>query len=332
MFYYSGGFLVVKTFNNLRKKRLTILTYHRIAGNDDIQEESLPYLFVSRSMFASQMKFVRKWYKPISFEVLDGMTRNGNIPSNSLIVTFDDGYEDNYSFAFPILERIGIQATLFLTTGRIGQGGKSQFWWDRMHHLLSDLSKREDDRKQIELSVEEREMIQRFRKDSSALFQDLNRRDTRNIEETIRRICMNHGITEEDLAKNNRMLDWEQVRRMTPLVEVGSHTVNHVNLATLDDEEVGLELRNSREIIEAQTGKEALAVSYPAGRLTPQVKRLAEEAGYRFGLGTRESVNDLRDRYELCRINIWQGSSEDERGGFSPAMFALRLSGLLPKG
>jgi len=274
------------------------------------------------------MEFLSKWYKPVSFEDLDHMLTEGKVPFNTLIVTFDDGYEDNFTIGFPILKRMGIKATLFLTVGAIGKDRKSRFWWDIAYNVLLELSTRSDQEKGSNLNREERELIAWFRRDYPGLFSDLNRRDTRAVDDMFRRICERHCVSHDAFGGDCRILAWEQVRAMMPLVEVGAHGVNHLNLTFLNKDEVRRELQMSKEIIEKQTGARVLAISYPAGEFTPLVKSLSEEVGYCFGLGTREGVNDVRDRYELRRIHIWQGSSEGEAGEFSPSMFALLLSGL----
>src|SRR5262249_31863190 len=111
---------------------LRILAYHRILDQSDAH---LPFLFddgvisASTASFRSQMDYVRRNFDVISFSDLCDIEGScGCRPRRPLIVTFDDGYRDNYTEAFPVLKELGIPATVFVTTAHMGSN--SLFWWD----------------------------------------------------------------------------------------------------------------------------------------------------------------------------------------------------------
>lgn len=94
------------------KSRFEILVYHRIG-----RENSWDGLTISERLFEEQMQFVRRRCRPMTLEALVRDVFEGRvIPPRALAVTFDDGYADTYDLAFPILQRIKIPATLFITT------------------------------------------------------------------------------------------------------------------------------------------------------------------------------------------------------------------------
>src|ERR1043166_9870170 len=69
------------------------------------------------------MAFVRRAYRPVRFEeFVRALHTGGNLPPRALAVTFDDGYADNHRLAFPVLQRLGFTATLYLTTGALDGG------------------------------------------------------------------------------------------------------------------------------------------------------------------------------------------------------------------
>jgi len=96
-------------------KRIAILMYHSVDYN--------PVFFtVKPEEFQKQMDYLKnKKYNVISFGQLLKYLQNKNIPSKTVILTFDDGYEDNYFNVFPILKRYNFPAAIFLTVGFVGK-------------------------------------------------------------------------------------------------------------------------------------------------------------------------------------------------------------------
>ena len=95
---------------------VAILAYHRVS--DDAEEYS-----VSQQQFAEQMKFLRdQGYTAISLsEMADAFSGKKALPTKPIVITFDDGYADNYLAGLPILEQYGMKATVFVIVGSVGQ-------------------------------------------------------------------------------------------------------------------------------------------------------------------------------------------------------------------
>jgi peptidoglycan/xylan/chitin deacetylase (PgdA/CDA1 family) len=107
-----------------------ILLYHRVA-----EVQSDPWLLsVTPRHFAEQLEVLRKVGRPMRLQHLVKDLRGGKSQYRPLVVTFDDGYVDNLYNAKPLLECYGIPATIFLTTGCMGQD--LEFWWDELDRLL----------------------------------------------------------------------------------------------------------------------------------------------------------------------------------------------------
>lgn len=95
-----------------------VLTYHHIGDGPE-------WFNVSAADFERQLIFLRdKGYTTVSvMELADGLSGRAPLPSRPIVITFDDGYEDNYSAAFPILARQKMRGTFFVVTGKMGQPG-----------------------------------------------------------------------------------------------------------------------------------------------------------------------------------------------------------------
>ena len=140
LFFYSGAFHLIRWLRNITGKRLTIVTYHRITDRPLAEiTDSLPYLFTTVATFRKQLDFFRKWYTIITFKDLMASSEDKPVPPNSLIITFDDGYEDNFRYAFPELRAMNLRATYFLASGKIGDSGQP-FWWDQMYSNFNFLA------------------------------------------------------------------------------------------------------------------------------------------------------------------------------------------------
>ncbi|GAB3530117.1 hypothetical protein GCM10027443_10320 [Pontibacter brevis] len=107
-----------------------VLMYHRIAEPEsDVWEVS-----VSPENFEQQLQVLKKGYHVMPLrEMVQGLKR-GEVKKNSIAITFDDGYVDNYLTAKPLLEKYGVPATFFIASGNVGQ--QKEFWWDELEHLI----------------------------------------------------------------------------------------------------------------------------------------------------------------------------------------------------
>jgi len=114
---------------NLFSPRVIILVYHRV-----IDLPSDPQLLcVKRKHFEEHLEVLRKRSCPERLQKV-GLAVEGKRLHRAVIVTFDDGYADNLLYAKPLLERYDVPATVFVTSGYVGQ--KRSFWWDELESLL----------------------------------------------------------------------------------------------------------------------------------------------------------------------------------------------------
>jgi peptidoglycan/xylan/chitin deacetylase (PgdA/CDA1 family) len=327
IFYYGGIFHAFRVFNNLFGRRLTIVMYHRVTEKKISEiEKSLPYLFTNRRTFSEQMKFLKRLYRIINFQDLALYYEKNCIPWNSLIITFDDGYEDFYAEAYPVLKEQGLSATVFITTNMMGENNSKLFWWDRAYSYLLGVGKCSKGDKDLPPGI--LAALDLFEKDPSGLFSRLNRGKTSEIERMFDTLKDKYPMSEDNLLHENRMLSWKQVIEMGESIEVGSHTCSHDNLLELGDRERAYEIKESKKIIGRNIKRKVIAFSYPSGSRNNSVKRLVEEAGYEFAVTTNRGVNNMKDCYNLKRINVWEGSSLSAKGKFSGACFSLEVSGI----
>jgi len=103
---------------------IPVLNYHQI------NDESHNALTLSSHEFDAQMAYLKKaGYTSISpNQLFDYLESNTPLPPNPVLITFDDGYEDNYRVAYPILQKYGLTATIFLITDFINTNNRYLTW------------------------------------------------------------------------------------------------------------------------------------------------------------------------------------------------------------
>jgi len=117
---------------SIKSSECLILLYHRV-----IELKYDPQLLtVSPDNFYDQIKYLKKYYNLITHqEFFFHLDQQIPFPDNSILITFDDGYFDNYTNALPILETLSAQAIFFISTGYIGT--KNEYWWDKVEALFN---------------------------------------------------------------------------------------------------------------------------------------------------------------------------------------------------
>jgi peptidoglycan/xylan/chitin deacetylase (PgdA/CDA1 family) len=291
---------------------IPILAYHRIW--DLHEEDRFPFdvELVSAGIadFRWQMEYVRQNFDPITFETLLKIVDGAAVsPPRPIVITFDDGFEDNYLHAFPILNSLDIPATIFLSTGYIGT--EQTFWYDRLAHLILRAPEGELTLNGLTQSVALPADVALRRLAIRNVLGELKRMPNERRLEVLEDLESKTGSAGDQLAAlESRAMNWNQVRAMSSAgIEFGSHTVTHPILANLNDEELNFELVESRRVIEAQIGKSVSVISYPVGgrsAFNGRVQDAVAQAGYRLGLSYIPGTNRLRnmDRYGMRRQHV----------------------------
>ena len=304
-------------------KELPILAYHRVY---DITDEALfpfdPEL-VSASVagFRWQMEYIRQRYEPITFQtLLDVLDGSAVLPERPVIVTFDDGYDDNYYNAFPVLRSFGIPATVFVSTGYIGQG--KPFWFDLVAHILFRIPVGAVSLKGFDMDLRVDDDVESRRTATAKLIGALKRVSNQCRLEFLNGFEREYSyVVDGDGFERSRPLDWSHVREMSAAgIEFGSHTVTHPILSKLDDDTLERELVLSKETLERELGKPMSILAYPVGgpeEFNEKVVEVAQAVGYRAGVSYVPGVNkmDHLDRFRLRRQHVERYTTADYFSG-----------------
>jgi len=298
----SGAFRLGET---LSSRDLLVLTYHRVIPRDRRWDGRRPPNTLFTDEFEEQMAFVSRRFNVLAGDelraVIDG-TRAA--PRYSLAVTFDDGYENNYSHALPILQRHGLHAVFFLTTDLIGARNRS-LWFDRLDKLLSAVPSSQLIERMCRL---EPLMSASPKPRVRAHFKMLPSARQSEILDQLEQQFSPAGSIDGDKTVYG-MMTWDQVRSMVSAgMTIGSHTANHQILAAVTPDEAQAELQKSRQRIEEETGGTCWCFAYPNGGRSdfrPSDEQAVRRAGYVCAFTQIPgSINRHAPRFALPRIPI----------------------------
>ncbi|MBO9542510.1 polysaccharide deacetylase family protein [bacterium] len=289
------GFRCARALSH-RSGRVPVLMYHRIHEEPDV-------LNISPERFAAQMRLLRECFSPISLSELVAHLHWGRpLPPDAVVVTFDDGYRDNYTHAFPILKAYDIPATFFVTTGMIGE--RRHFWWDRVRRGLKPVAEVTAVWPELGHRLQGRSHDEQVRLVCAAL----KTLDTATARERLERLC------DPVVPDVRQTMTWEELREMAAEgMEIGSHTVTHPILANQDPEEAAWEIQHSKETLERELDRPVRHFAYPNGRMvdfSPTLMALIEGVGYQSACSTVTGYASLRSsRFALERIGVCGGES-----------------------
>jgi peptidoglycan/xylan/chitin deacetylase (PgdA/CDA1 family) len=259
-----------------------ILTYHRIAREPDSFLPPMPL-----ATFARQMEcLARRFHVMDLTEAIEAIARS-SVPDNAVVITFDDGYRDNFELAFPVLAAHSLPATVFLTTGVIGT--RASLWHDRVFDLfhrtrvrsLTDSALVDGPARLDDLAARQAALY--------GLLPRLRSLDPERREGTLRLLAARLEVEERTLA-SRLMLDWDEVRAMhRGGVSFGAHTVTHTVLSSLPPERARWEIVESKREIERQIAAPVTLFAYPNGRsgdFGPAAKEVLRGEGFRGAVTT----------------------------------------------
>lgn len=298
------------TSKSAGRHSVVILLYHSI--NTRAADGIHAPIIVDPTWFEEHMAHLAARAHVISLDhYVDAVRGRARIPRDSTIITFDDGYKDNFIHAYPVLKRYNLPATFFLSTGYIGTGLAK--WEDRLSLVIArtrapTLTAEVDGlgyRRQYSLSHPGQKL-----RAIDELISVLGRVAAPNRQEVLARIEGALGVNPDDLLPHDLMLSWDDVREMTrtPGITFGSHGVTHARLSQLSDHDVRQELAGSKSRIEAEIQRPVRFFSYPYGELGDRhdlSTSYLKSAGFESALTLIYGQNDERsDLFYLKRVGV----------------------------
>jgi peptidoglycan/xylan/chitin deacetylase (PgdA/CDA1 family) len=306
--YFSGALRWAKRDLN-RHGAIVVFTFHRILDDRSFEAtNSLPFIVVRERTFQKLVHYVAKHFEPVDARVAVPGLESRRL---RVAVTLDDGWQDNYTHALPILRKAGIPATLFMCTGLAGES--APFWPEQIRRVLRPSLRRTYGRRSerlIEALVESLKYCSAEARDGHV----------RMLLSQSGGPCEAHTSEARDI---DRTLDWEQVLEMDRHgIQVGSHSHAHPILTAIPLETAAQEIEESKQTLETKLGSACDLFAYPNGDWSPALREQLAEFGFRRAFTTeRKAWLPETDLLSIPRAHVQQEDLVGFGGSFSPAMF-----------
>ena len=285
----------------LTARQPKILMYHRFS--QDESEHATPV-----DLFRRQVELLKREFTILTMR---DIVRRGSsvsaIDKHLAAITVDDGYEDFYRCAFPVLRELDVPATLFVSGGFVSR--ELWLWPDLLRAVLGAC-----DGGKVRLSgfwqgqtiswsnASERESTW------SKLADKLLPESTSTRYGAIQAVAESAGIDTDDLDMSPyQPLSWAQLRELHAAgIEIGDHTWSHCNLARMSKSEIGRDVTRSREAIAENIGGEVVGFAYPNG--TPddynrEAARTIRELGFEYAVVAHPRRFHWNNVYEIGRLD-----------------------------
>jgi peptidoglycan/xylan/chitin deacetylase (PgdA/CDA1 family) len=311
-----------------------------------VMEETTPLAWrplrprLSPRKLEEYLRLLSRHYRFVSLsdavEMLEGRRP---IQPNCLVMTFDDGYRNQLTHALPVFRRLRVPFSIFIPSGKITR--RALFAFDRLDYALqlapgAEIHVQADGVRQV-LPTAPRSAL-------AAAFRELRRRLKDELGADVEYAPAVLGMVEACEARAGRslegskeaddwasLLSWEELQAVAsdPLLEIGSHTVDHTRLGLADRATIEAELFGSKRDIEARLGRPCPHLAYPNGSYGPAAVERARALGYVSGLTTDEGLNRPGDDLlTLRRIGLPEDADPTELlalvSGLSAALSSLK--------
>jgi peptidoglycan/xylan/chitin deacetylase (PgdA/CDA1 family) len=302
------------------KPGLTVLTYHRIAepATNVFYD---PVISATPDSFRAQITWLSDHTRILTLEELVDRVEEGSLGREpTVLITFDDGYRDNFEVAVPILAERNVPATFFIPTVFLEKPCLP--WWDEVAFVIKRTTvrrftlERSLHRKTppLKIDVETMPRTTAIMTIIRALLDETVDDERQFLDQLAARAEVT--VDKESLGRS-LFMSWDQVQRLPGLgadFTIGSHSHSHPNLARLEDDSQRQELTESKRILETRGGCEIKAFAYPygwPGTYTEVTKAIVTEVGYRLAFTSREGATTAEsfDPLAISRLGVGSGDS-----------------------
>lgn len=260
--YFEG---VYRMKNIIKKIGCSILYKTGLVRLASFDTRILAFHTVNPKYFEKQMKYLIKNYNVVPLSQVFSKNKK------KVVLTFDDGYKNNLKYAYPVLKKYNIPATLFITKKFIDKNTFS--WWDRLEYS----GKRED------LGYLKHEQPDEIEKEVFELT----------------------GSKEADHKPSKYdFMSWKDIKKIKDVFEIGNHTLTHPILTNISLKEAKKEILESKKKIEKKLGKKITSFAYPNGNYNENLMKIVEKSGCKYAVTYSKGKNTLMKRFCLHRRGI----------------------------
>ncbi len=303
---------------------LQVLNYHRVGDSEMTPYDSGTFSCGTNDL-DRQVRWLKERYRILTLdEAVRIIHGEETLDGNSILLTFDDGYRDNFDEAFQVLKAHKVSGTFFLVTGFVGTGRMP--WWDTIAYIVKN-SKRTrimieyPERMTFDISPPARAKAIRL------ILRQYKRTETIDSETFLSGLEHACDCSRPNDHAERCFMTWDEAREMQREgMSFGAHTHTHRILGKLSYERQLEELQTSREIMERELGTKTDTLAYPVGHrdtFTEVTIAALREAKFRTAFSFYSGLNrpgEIRP-YDVLRAGV-----TDEPHSLFSLRVALRMA------
>lgn len=305
---------------------VNVVNYHRILPLDEITSYCRPQMALAEPLFEAQLDLIarRRGFTRID-RLRDRMSKG------KVAITFDDGYEDNFRVALPILQRFSTPACIFVVTNLIGR--PDALWWDRVGLALFVYWRdgcAAAVPAELPLSAKRLQQTSSFEDARQIISDVITALNEEDVETRMRAVDAAESLVSK-LTACRTMLSWDEVAEMASLgITFGAHTRNHVPLDEVSAEVARDELFGAQRDLDRRLDVEQpKVVALPRGQLGPLSEEEMRTEGFAGVMTTEPGVN--RTGAESLFVMRRDGRMLTLHGRHHPAKLRLELTGIVDR-
>jgi peptidoglycan/xylan/chitin deacetylase (PgdA/CDA1 family) len=301
------------------RARLSVLIFHRVLP----QRDALFPDVLDAAQFEQRMRWVQQWFNVLPLHGAIEQLYAGTLPSRALAITFDDGYADNETLAAPILKKLGLTATFFVTTGFLGAGC---MWNDQIIEAIRDCASSHLDLAKAGLGEHSLMSMVARQQAVAAILKTAKHLEPAQRQAATQAVVAACGASS---TPPRLMMSPDQVRSLRQLgMQVGAHTLTHPILSRLDAKAALVEIRDSKTELEQLLGEPVPLFAYPNGVPNQDYgaahTQMVQDCGFQAAVSTAWGAACVRShRFELPRFTPWD--TQRLRFGIRMATNLLRV-------
>jgi peptidoglycan/xylan/chitin deacetylase (PgdA/CDA1 family) len=331
--HHSGARSLLSTVQRraMGGRRVLILSYHRVVGDYAAEEHnSLNTLNIERETFRKHLEALHETHDIVSLEdamqVLDGSRA---ATRDVAVITFDDGYRDVYTHAFPVMRELRVPAVVYVPSAFMGTSRR--LGHDRLYAALRSM----EDRGLSAISVGVGRQGQHFLLEALdgganafiALERLIARFPTPDLLDLASELESRLGLNYEGVSEGQLPMTWEMLREMDAAgVITGAHTADHTVLTNQRLDDARREIAQCKQVLEKNVRRPVKHFAYCNGFYSAGVAQALKAEGFISAVTTEDMPNVPGvDPYALKRKVLWEGSTAGILGGYSEALAACQF-------
>ncbi|WP_275098468.1 polysaccharide deacetylase family protein [Sedimenticola hydrogenitrophicus] len=284
------------------RNNITILIYHQVLPvKDNLRQDC-----INREEFDQQMRIISKLFNVVTIEEAARYIEQGNIPPRTIVITFDDGYSDNYHEALPILKKYGLPAIFYVVGDAVRSGA---LWNDTVFEIIKATRQPEIDLSELGLgkypflSDRDKQNVMNLLIEN---LKTLMPEEQKNRINTLKVITGNVSLTTRNMLTKDELISLSEEKGMT----IGTHTMRHPMMSYIGITDAQSDVIEGKEYIESIINKPIRHFSYPYGKYGENFHaehlNMIASLGFKTAVTTNwGAVNKNSSRYFLQRFTPW---------------------------